>query len=162
MRQRHRGKCRRAYTLVELSVVLVVVGIIMAAGSARLAGTIPRMRVREEGRRILGSLRHARLRSMTEGSQANRRSYALTLVEGRTGLPDTYYLDEYHPSPDSLQAWPVRVAGDSPISPWLRLRGNQSSLASVYHRATLPDRQGRIHWPRDPSSPLDDPSVVGG
>ena len=67
MRRFHHAARDRGYTLIEMSVVLVIMGILMLVTIGRVDNLLPRYRVRSCVREIASEIRLARASAMTTG-----------------------------------------------------------------------------------------------
>jgi prepilin-type N-terminal cleavage/methylation domain-containing protein len=73
----------RGFTLIEMAIVCVLIGILAAMAVPMFTRTIPRIRTKAEARNILNTIRTARSRAIAENSQygvyfdTNARSYIL-------------------------------------------------------------------------------------
>jgi len=74
---------RRGFTLIELMVVVVTIGILAAMAGPMFARIVPRLKTRGEARNMLNMIRTAKSRAISENSQygvyfdINNRSYTL-------------------------------------------------------------------------------------
>ncbi len=78
-----RSSGRRGFTLIEMAIVCVLIGILAALAVPMFTRTIPRIRTKAEARNILNTIRTARSRAIAENTQygvyfnTTARSYTL-------------------------------------------------------------------------------------
>jgi prepilin-type N-terminal cleavage/methylation domain-containing protein len=71
---------RRGFTLVEIMVVILIIGMMAAAGAMVITPQISYFRSRKDAESLLGALRHARAAAMSSGRDAG--TYGVVLYRG--------------------------------------------------------------------------------
>jgi len=96
--ERHAAPCRGAgFTLFEIIIVVLLIGILLAGGAVSMQGAIPKYRLRSAARGVATTIEHTRLMSVTRGAWLGIR-YVLT--PGSRDSSSLPYYQVIPPPPD--------------------------------------------------------------